>query len=62
MSVPNLQVVVVCGKNEALKQDLLSLQKQNSDALKVFGYVENIDELFRIYFLYDYEAGRNNIK
>ena len=48
MSVPNLQVVVVCGKNEALKQDLLSLQKQNSDALKVFGYVENIDELFRV--------------
>lgn len=36
------------GKNEALKQDLLSLQKQNSDALKVFGYVENIDELFRV--------------
>ena len=26
MSVPNLQVVVVCGKNEALKQDLLELQ------------------------------------
>ena len=48
MSVPNLQVVVVCGKNEALKQDLLSLQKQNSDVLKVFGYVENIDELFRV--------------
>ncbi|MEC2557244.1 diglucosyl diacylglycerol synthase [Bacillus cereus] len=48
MSVPNLQVVVVCGKNEALKQDLLSLQKQNSDALKAFGYVENIDELFRV--------------
>ena len=48
MSVPNLQVVVVCGKNESLKQDLLELQEENSDALKVFGYVENIDELFRI--------------
>ena len=28
MSVPDLQVVVVCGKNEALKQDLLGLQEK----------------------------------
>ncbi|MGQ0518075.1 hypothetical protein ACT453_51360, partial [Bacillus sp. D-CC] len=34
--------------NEALKQDLLGLQEKNPDALKVFGYVENIDELFRV--------------
>ncbi|MDM5153296.1 diglucosyl diacylglycerol synthase [Bacillus sp. DX1.1] len=48
MSVPNLQTAVVCGKNETLKQELLELQEQNPEALKVFGYVENIDELFRI--------------
>ena len=48
MSVPNLQVAVVCGKNDTLKQELLGLQKQNPEALKVFGYVENIDELFRV--------------
>ncbi|MBY0600088.1 diglucosyl diacylglycerol synthase [Bacillus bingmayongensis] len=48
MTVPNLQIAVVCGKNETLKQELLGLEEQNSEALKVFGYVENIDELFRI--------------
>ncbi|MDM5186967.1 diglucosyl diacylglycerol synthase [Bacillus sp. DX4.1] len=48
MSVPNLQTAVVCGKNETLKQELLELQEQKPEALKVFGYVENIDELFRI--------------
>ena len=35
-------------KNEALKQDLVGVQDTNPDALKVFGYVENIDELFRV--------------
>ncbi|MDZ5607160.1 diglucosyl diacylglycerol synthase [Bacillus pseudomycoides] len=48
MTVPNLQIAVVCGKNETLKQELLGLEEQNPEALKVFGYVENIDELFRI--------------
>ncbi|MEI4622625.1 diglucosyl diacylglycerol synthase [Bacillus pfraonensis] len=48
MSVPNLQVAVVCGKNDALKQELLVLQEQDPEVLKVFGYVENIDELFRV--------------
>ncbi|MBO1581121.1 diglucosyl diacylglycerol synthase [Bacillus sp. XF8] len=48
MTVPNLQIAVVCGKNETLKQELLELEEQNPEALKVFGYVENIDELFRI--------------
>ncbi|MGF9964667.1 diglucosyl diacylglycerol synthase [Bacillus rhizoplanae] len=48
MSVPDLQVAVVCGKNKVLQEDLLQLQESNPDALKVFGYVENIDELFRI--------------
>ncbi|PED08342.1 diglucosyl diacylglycerol synthase [Bacillus pseudomycoides] len=48
MTVPNLQIAVVCGKNEALKQELLGLKEQKPEALTVFGYVENIDELFRI--------------
>ncbi|MCI0767678.1 diglucosyl diacylglycerol synthase [Bacillus sp. TL12] len=48
MSVPNLQVAVVCGKNDALKQELLGLQEQDPEVLKVFGYIENIDELFRV--------------
>lgn len=48
MSVPNLQVAVVCGKNNKLQEELLQIADSNPEALKVFGYVENIDELFRI--------------
>ena len=48
MTVSDLQIVVVCGKNETLKRELLGLQEQKPEALKIFGYVENIDELFRI--------------
>ncbi|WP_028399845.1 diglucosyl diacylglycerol synthase [Ectobacillus panaciterrae] len=47
MTIPELQIAVVCGKNKMLKEELQELHQQ-SDALKVFGYVENIDELFRI--------------
>jgi processive 1,2-diacylglycerol beta-glucosyltransferase len=43
----NIQIVVVCGKNEALKEELFPLSKQIEN-LRVFGYVERIDELFRI--------------
>ncbi|WRM38490.1 diglucosyl diacylglycerol synthase [Bacillus velezensis] len=42
-----VQVVVVCGKNSSLKESLSSLG-DNADRLKVLGYVERIDELFRI--------------
>lgn len=48
MTVPQLQVVVVCGKNKLLQGELEELCKQQPDVLKVFGYVEKIDELFRI--------------
>ncbi|CAM4337162.1 diacylglycerol glucosyltransferase [Bacillus manliponensis] len=48
MSVPNLQVAVVCGKNYKLQEELGQIANSKPDALKVFGYVENIDELFRI--------------
>jgi processive 1,2-diacylglycerol beta-glucosyltransferase len=46
MTIPDLQVAVVCGKNKELQEELQALQQ--SDQLKVFGYVENIHELFRI--------------
>lgn len=48
MSVPNLQVAVVCGKNDKLQEELLQIVDRNPGALRVFGYIENIDELFRI--------------
>lgn len=46
--IPDLQVVVVCGKNKTLKEELEDISRDKQDALKVLGYIENIDELFRI--------------
>ncbi|MCU0157380.1 diglucosyl diacylglycerol synthase [Bacillus safensis] len=43
-----VQIVVVCGKNAALKQSLSELEKAHPDQLKALGYVEQIDELFRV--------------
>jgi len=43
-----VQIVVVCGKNAALKQSLSVLEQAHPDQLKVLGYVEQIDELFRV--------------
>ncbi len=43
-----VQIVVVCGKNAALKQSLSDLEQGHPDQLKVLGYVEQIDELFRV--------------
>ncbi|WP_111290330.1 diglucosyl diacylglycerol synthase [Bacillus safensis] len=43
-----VQIVVVCGKNAALKQSLSDLEQAHPDQLKALGYVEQIDELFRI--------------
>ncbi|TQR24076.1 diglucosyl diacylglycerol synthase [Bacillus safensis] len=43
-----VQIVVVCGKNAALKQSLSDLEKAHPDQLKALGYVEQIDELFRV--------------
>ncbi|MEB2269530.1 diglucosyl diacylglycerol synthase [Bacillus safensis] len=43
-----VQIVVVCGKNSALKQSLSDLEKAHPDQLKALGYVEQIDELFRV--------------
>lgn len=44
----NVQTVVVCGNNHALKDRLAPLAKASRDQLKVLGYVERVDELFRI--------------
>ncbi|WP_395893874.1 diglucosyl diacylglycerol synthase [Bacillus safensis subsp. safensis] len=43
-----VQIVVVCGKNVALKQSLSVLEQAHPDQLKALGYVEQIDELFRV--------------
>lgn len=43
-----VQIVVVCGKNAALKQSLSVLEQAHPDQLKALGYVEQIDELFRV--------------
>ncbi|AMM89314.1 diacylglycerol glucosyltransferase [Bacillus pumilus] len=43
-----VQIVVVCGKNAALKQSLSELEQAHPDQLKALGYVEQIDELFRV--------------
>ncbi len=47
-TVPQLQIAVVCGKNKLLQEELQALSKEKPDLLKVFGYVEKLDELFRI--------------
>ncbi|MCP8970991.1 diglucosyl diacylglycerol synthase [Ectobacillus ponti] len=46
--LPDVQVAVVCGKNEELRSELEQLRGQYGDALQVFGYIEHLDELFRI--------------
>ncbi|WP_285527086.1 diglucosyl diacylglycerol synthase [Bacillus altitudinis] len=43
-----VQIVVVCGKNVALKQSLSELEQAHPNQLKALGYVEQIDELFRV--------------
>lgn len=44
----NVQTIVVCGNNHTLKERLSPLAEQHGDRLKVFGYVERVDELFRV--------------
>ena len=41
----NIQVAVVCGNNKTQKERLESLELKN---LRVFGYIENIDDLYKI--------------
>ncbi|MGD6795132.1 diglucosyl diacylglycerol synthase [Metabacillus indicus] len=44
----NLQTVVVCGNNAALKENLETITGKNVRNLKLLGYVERVDELFRV--------------
>ncbi|MFY4776058.1 diglucosyl diacylglycerol synthase [Metabacillus sp. RGM 3146] len=48
LSNKNLQIIVVCGKNQSLKETLAPLANAYPDQLKALGYVEKVDELFRI--------------
>lgn len=44
----NLQIIIVCGKNEILKKKLDPIAKLYPKTIIPLGYVENVDELFRI--------------
>lgn len=44
----SFQIIVVTGKNEKLKEELEQLKKELKKEIKIFGYVECIDELMRI--------------
>ncbi|KIQ93363.1 Processive diacylglycerol glucosyltransferase [Anoxybacillus thermarum] len=44
----HVQLLVVCGNNETLRIKLQALATQFPERLRVFGYIERIDELFRI--------------
>jgi processive 1,2-diacylglycerol beta-glucosyltransferase len=44
----DLQIVIVCGNNETLKNELDELNLSVTSNITTLGYVEQIDELFRI--------------
>lgn len=44
----DLQTVVVCGNNAVLKENLETITGKNVRNLKLLGYVERVDELFRV--------------
>lgn len=44
----DVQVVVVCGKNTMLKSSLEDIEALYPNKLKSLGYIERIDELFRV--------------
>ncbi|MFD1738433.1 diglucosyl diacylglycerol synthase [Bacillus salitolerans] len=48
LSDPTTQVLVICGKNESLKEDLEEIKPHFSGRLHIFGYVERVDEMFRM--------------
>lgn len=45
---PSLQVIVVCGKNKSLYEKLLPLAIENPGSFRLFGYVNQIQEIFQI--------------
>ncbi|TYR80842.1 glycosyltransferase [Priestia megaterium] len=44
----NIQLVVICGKNNRSKLELQEMEKKFNNRLKLFGYVEQIHELFQL--------------
>ena len=44
----NVQILVVCGRNEILKRRIEEMVKWKSNQIKVFGYTNNIHELMKI--------------
>jgi processive 1,2-diacylglycerol beta-glucosyltransferase len=44
----SVQVIVVCGNNKLLKNELHKIEPMYKKRLHVFGYVERVDELYRI--------------
>jgi processive 1,2-diacylglycerol beta-glucosyltransferase len=45
---PSLQVIVICGKNKSLYEKLLPLAIENPGSFRLFGYVDEIQEIFQI--------------
>jgi processive 1,2-diacylglycerol beta-glucosyltransferase len=43
-----LQLIVICGKNQVLFQELSSIAKELKIKIKVFGYMDNVDEFMEI--------------
>ena len=48
MTKEDVQVVVVCGKNTMLKSSLEDIEALYPNKLRTLGYIERIDELFRV--------------
>ncbi|MBM7702051.1 MGDG synthase family glycosyltransferase [Metabacillus iocasae] len=48
LSTHNCQVIVVCGKDDQLKEELQDLQTSFPTQLNVFGYVEQVHELYKL--------------
>ncbi len=45
---PSLTVIVVCGKNNALYEKLLSTAIRYPETFRLFGYVEELDEILKV--------------
>lgn len=48
LTANDCQLVVICGKNDKLRAELETLSVRFPDRLLVFGYVERVDEWFRL--------------
>jgi len=46
--VDKLQLIVICGKNQALLKELTSASKDLKVRIKAFGYMDNVDEFMEV--------------